>query len=118
MLQQFQGKETNVLNKGLHQIDLSGLSDQKKLALYRILQEMMVNMRKHAEATLVMVSFTRERGKLVVEYKDNGQGTLLNGKRYSGGLANTENRIESVGGSVSFDSRPGKGFTATIVVPL
>ncbi|WP_224485432.1 ATP-binding protein [Robertkochia aurantiaca] len=118
MLQQFQSKKTNVLTKGIQQIEMGNVSDHKKLVLYRILQEMMVNMHKHAEASLVIISFRQERKKLLVEYKDNGKGTLLNGKRYSGGLANTENRIESVGGSISFDSRPGKGFTATISVPL
>ena len=70
-------------------------------------------MRKHSNATLVALSFKQEGHRLLVNYTDNGQGCEL---KKENGLRNTENRIHSIDGSITFESEPQKGFKAKIVI--
>jgi len=78
-----------------------------------VLQELMTNMRKHSAATLVVLKFKQENNKLTIEYTDNGLGCEL---KKQVGLKNTETRMESINGSIIFDSRINKGFKAKITV--
>ena len=113
LLLSFQNENVNVIIKELSSVNWSSLSELKKISLYKVLQELMINMRKHSKATLVALSFKQEGHKLLVNYTDNGQGCEL---KKENGLHNTENRIRSIGGSITFESEPQKGFKAKIVI--
>ena len=82
-----------------------------------ILQELMVNMKKHAEADHVVVRFERTVSALCIYYQDSGVGfptDILYGK----GLTSAENRIKSINGSIIFVTKSGKGLKVDMTIPL
>ena len=99
------------------QIDDNGqrLPDQTGLALFRIYQEGLNNVVRHAGADRVQVTFTLHDGQFVLELRDNGHGfstandlSLLTSEgRF--GLAGMKERAEAVGGSLAVISAPGEG---------
>lgn len=91
----------------------SSTSTIKKEQLYRILQELLTNMKKHSEASLVAITFTRHKRHIIIKYVDNGKGsdkTLMK----KNGLLNVENRIKEIQGSFTFDTSLNNGFKAEI----
>lgn len=99
--------------QNISKINWNKSSEIKKTSLYRILQELMTNMKKHSKATQVLLSFEHSKNKIRLGYRDNGVGGQLNNKN---GLQNMENRIKAVDGSITFDTEPEKGFSATIII--
>lgn len=91
-------------------------SKEVKVIVYRVLQELMVNMKKHSHCSLASISIKSNKNSLQINYSDNGIGTdnLLNLKN---GLQNAENRILSIHGIINFDTAPGKGFKVKIEIP-
>ena len=89
------------------------VSEIKKTTLYRVLQELMTNMKKHSQANIVVVVFSQKNKKVTINYNDNGIGTTL--KKHNG-LQNVENRIQSVNGTITFTSTVNKGFKANIIL--
>ena len=88
--------------------------------LFRVVQEMVQNILKHAQATEVTLQIVRHADELTVLVEDNGVGfdpsTL---GLYAGiGLKNIESRMAFLGGRVEVDSQPGHGTTITLEVPL
>ena len=100
---------TNV-NSG---IDWSGLPEHKKTNVYRCLQELLVNMKKHSEATRVTMMFKKEGNTYHIQYRDNGKGVDLQHLKKNG-LYNMETRMLDIGGSVTFDSSKSQGFKANL----
>lgn len=90
------------------------------LALFRIVQEALTNIAKHAHASLVVVRMQRERGSIALEIRDNGRG-ISNAdmmKRKSFGLRGMRERVLALSGS--FDIRPGEqgGTCLSLYIPL
>lgn len=92
------------------------LNAEVKIALYRVLQELMVNMKKHSECSLVMIAFKNANSTLEISYSDNGKGSQ-NQLHTKNGLQNVENRIFSINGNITFDTEPDKGFKVKITIP-
>lgn len=113
LIQSYQTDVVNIFTRNLSEIGWQSLNTLKKETLYRVLQELMTNMKKHSKATLVTVRFEKQLSKIVVVYQDNGIGGKL---KKSSGLRNTENRMELAGGSITFESETNKGFHAKIVI--
>lgn len=91
-------------------------SDQKKLIIFRIIQESLQNILKHAEARSIRVSFYYEQDRLRCEIKDDGIGfdpALANGKE-SLGLQNMISRATLIGGNVTISSQMNQGTIITI----
>ncbi|MFC7356729.1 tetratricopeptide repeat protein [Jejudonia soesokkakensis] len=111
LLLHFQNSETNIILKASSEIDWNKTSALKRKTIYKVLQELLINMKKHSKATIVYIAFEINRKKIHIKYSDNGMGcTLVKGT----GLSNTENRINSIKGKISFESEPHKGFKARI----
>jgi signal transduction histidine kinase len=91
-------------------------SKEIKVALYRVFQELLVNMKKHSQCTLVGISIKTDKNEIQASYSDNGIGcgNMLNLRN---GLQNAENRILSLKGTINFDTAPDKGFRVKIVIP-
>ena len=91
-------------------------SAEVKVVVHRVLQELMVNMKKHSRCSLASISIKSNKKSLQINYSDNGIGTdnLLNLKN---GLQNAENRILSINGTINFDTAPEKGFKVKIEIP-
>ncbi|MCU0701473.1 MAG: sensor histidine kinase, partial [Myxococcaceae bacterium] len=95
------------------------LPPESSLALFRVLQELLTNALKHAQARQVEVrmAFLPERVQLTV--KDDGRGFDPAAPRPGHyGLINLQERANKVGATVSVDSRPGAGAHVTFSVPL
>jgi PAS domain S-box-containing protein len=89
-------------------------------ALFRILQEALTNVSRHAAATQVNVDLHLEGGRLVLEVRDNGRGATDErpaGRRSLGVLGMME-RARRLGGTLTFTSAPGAGTVVQASVPL
>jgi len=92
-------------------------------AMYRIVQEALTNVTKHAHATQAVVRLERRPGALVCSIADNGRGfdaSARSAQTHSQGLGliGMRERAASLGGTLSINSSPGKGTTLKILVPL
>lgn len=113
LLLSYKNDSINVITKNISKIDWNSLSDLKKITLFRVLQELMTNMRKHSKASLVALTVQASGKKIMIDYKDNGVGCKL---IKHNGLHNTENRMASINGTITFESEPGSGFKVQITV--
>ncbi|GAB2814536.1 sensor histidine kinase [Ferruginibacter profundus] len=94
------------------------LTDDLKLNIYRILQELVNNTLKYAEAKCITISIKAARNKvLTVIVADDGKGFDVNSKRNGIGISNIMNRVESFDGNLEIESNPGKGCRTTIAIP-
>lgn len=90
------------------------------VALFRIYQETLTNIARHAEATHVQVRLTCDHRLLTLEVQDDGKGVdeeLISAKRTLG-LLGMQERALMIGGEFIFSSQPGKGTTVKILIPL
>ncbi|MDO1513334.1 hypothetical protein Q2T41_11765 [Maribacter confluentis] len=110
-------KNTKLIITGSNEVDWSKISTLSKKTLYKVLQELMINMHKHSKATLVSVSFEKMGKKLQIDYADNGVGAPKEAFHVKNGLWNTEKRIHAIDGTIIFDSEEGRGFEARLVLP-
>lgn len=113
LLVSYKSDAVNIITRNSSKIDWDKVSDLKKTTLYRVLQELMTNMRKHSNASLVVLNFKQSQKKIIIDYKDNGVGCTI---KKSNGLQNAENRIKSINGTITFESEVNKGFKTQIIV--
>lgn len=91
-----------------------------ELAIFRMIQELLTNAVKHADATEIIISLTQHQDSLNIIIEDNGKGfnpSNIN-KKESMGLPNIEKKTEQLGGNFTIDSAPGRGTTIIIDLPL
>lgn len=88
-------------------------------ALFRILQEALTNVARHANATKVEVSLKIEDGLIALEVRDNGRGITKKKLSQTGsfGIIGMEERARQFGGKITFKGVRGKGTTVTVKVP-
>ncbi|ADQ80308.1 PAS/PAC sensor signal transduction histidine kinase [Paludibacter propionicigenes WB4] len=96
------------------------LNMQKSVALFRILQESLTNVVKHANATSVTILLFSENDKLILEIGDNGVGMDLNQRHKpdSFGLIGMKERMFILDGELKISSQPGKGTKIRIEMPF
>lgn len=94
------------------------LSKRKNLTLYRIAQEALQNIAKHAEATKVRVSLRASETIVRLRVEDNGHGFDLENARSGLGLGGMRERARAVDGRLSIVSRKGVGTRITVRVPV
>jgi signal transduction histidine kinase len=95
------------------------LTEEVETALYRIVQEALTNVVKHANAQTVSVVLTRQGDRLVAVIEDDGRGFDLNRASDEGlGLIGMRERILLLGGRVSVESGAERGTTIAVEVPL
>lgn len=95
-------------------------------AVYRIVQECLTNVGRHARATAVRVAVERREGAISAMVKDDGCGfdpkPLCDGGRFSPdrclGLSGIQERATLLGGSLEVESRPGRGTRISVTIPL
>ena len=89
-----------------------------EITVYRIVQELVSNVLKHAQARELSISVTRETGRLSVMVTDDGKGfdPAVAGKGI--GLQNVRSRAATLGATVQLDSAPGKGSTVSVECPV
>ena len=118
MMSGFNTASTNILINGLDSINWTTIDATKKITVYRVLQELLVNMKKHSKSSLVVLTFKNIENKLQIEYSDNGVGAAIDEIKLKNGLQNVENRILAVKGTITFDTKSDKGFKTKIIFPI
>lgn len=113
LLIQHNNPNVKIIINDVNTIEWPTISNHKKLAVYRTLQELMVNMKKHSQAHLVTVVFKKLDHKNEIWYKDDGRGDSLEHMRQNG-LSNAESRMKEIGGKLTFETSQGNGFKAII----
>jgi signal transduction histidine kinase len=89
-------------------------------AVFRIVQESLVNVGKHAAATEVNVSIEQVGDAVELVVQDNGKGFITSAPRkpQSLGLMGLRERAQLLSGSVSIDSAPGEGTRVSVRIPM
>lgn len=99
--------------------DLQNMQEQKKLIIFRVIQEAFNNTIKHSKAKNIDVCFCYEKDVLKITIADNGIGfdkeTIL--KKDGLGLQNIISRALLIGGEATIDSKPNEGTVITIISP-
>lgn len=97
-----------------------GLDQRQTSAIFRVLQESLTNIVRHAQASEVEVRLSQEDGHLQLRISDNGIGMQPgdDGKRAAYGLKSIRERVSALGGEIQIDSQPGQGTTLAISMPL
>jgi PAS domain S-box-containing protein len=96
-------------------MDENLLSDKMKLAIFRIVQEQLTNIIKHANANEVTIELYQQQGLVKFNIKDDGVGFDMTTKRNGVGLQNITNRAELLDGRVIINSAPGKGCELQVI---
>ena len=94
------------------------LKTSDEINLYRIIQELINNTLKHAQASVIEINLTRREKVLSVLYDDNGVGMNQNQVKEGMGLKNIQSRVEKLNGKIHIDSKPGRGVHYDIEVPI
>jgi two-component system, NarL family, sensor kinase len=113
--------------KNLHalQIEFSSpdfsMAPQREVNLYRIVQEIIHNTIKHAQATKLIIQITQKGKNILLQTKDNGIGFNFSVKKGQGkgmGLLSLQSRAELLGGQLLVHTKPGEGTIFEIEIPL
>ncbi|MCH4823373.1 tetratricopeptide repeat protein [Gramella lutea] len=111
-------ENTRLILRGEETIYWNNISQEKKIILYRVLQEIMINMNKHSKARLVAIIFSEEKNSLKIQYTDNGIGVTKTNLKSGNGIQNMENRIFSIKGRLNFEIEQEKGLKIFIQIPI
>lgn len=114
LLNNFITKEIQVITKGIDDVIWENISPIKKITLYRVIQELMINMKKHSQCSVVFITINSRNKVLEIKYADNGIGIKEN--KFKNGLLNVENRIKSINGTITFESNNGLKIIFTIPI--
>ena len=108
-VQEFQRRTGIACELALGDDDIE-LDEERATAIFRMLQEALTNVARHARATQVEIVLTLQQDMLQLTVEDNGVGMLANrpGGKKSFGLLGLRERALMVGGEVDIDSRPGR----------
>ena len=112
LLLSYKSDTVTIITRNSSKINWKSVAEIKKVTIYRVLQELMTNMKKHSKASIVVLVFSNNK-KLIINYKDNGIGCELNKNT---GLQNVENRINSIQGLITFETEINNGFKSIITI--
>jgi PAS domain S-box-containing protein len=94
------------------------IDEKLRLNIFRIIQEQLNNIIKHAEAEQVFITVSRNEKEIVLSINDDGRGFDITARRKGVGVTNIMSRAELYKGKVDLQSAPGEGCHLKIVFPL
>jgi two-component system sensor histidine kinase UhpB len=105
------------LNSSVEDVELDR---DRSTAVFRIFQETLTNVVRHAKATRIIVNVDEDAGNLILRVKDNGRGITESKISHpkSLGLLGMRERVLLFGGEVKISGIPGEGTTVTVTIPL
>ncbi|MCQ4139930.1 tetratricopeptide repeat-containing sensor histidine kinase [Chryseobacterium sp. EO14] len=118
MITSYSSEEQRVLTVSYKESIWENIPYNTQLELYYIIREILVNMKKHSKAKLASVKFEKNDKNLIIRYTDNGVGIANLEQQKGTGIHNTENRIESIGGDITFEKNPTGGLIIEITIPI
>jgi signal transduction histidine kinase len=101
--------------------EIAVLDQQQSINLYRIVQEIIHNTIKHANASELVIELKKEKNTVILGTHDNGDGFSYSAKAIESsglGLRNLSSRTEIIGGKMFFESKKGKGTTYIFEIPI
>lgn len=101
----------------LAEFDESQLNNQRGMVVYRILQELIQNTLKHANATECELMITEENGTILIQYSDNGNGTSQEQLEKGNGWQSILTRLTAIDGVISLPKNPLDGLKIDIALP-
>jgi two-component system sensor histidine kinase UhpB len=107
-----------LIDLDLQNIAEDQIEDRRKLTLFRIVQEQLNNIVKHARATRVLIRLSVESAFIVLTIADNGVGFDVGRHRKGVGITNIISRTELFNGRVDIQSAPGEGCTLSVSLPM
>ena len=93
------------------------VNNKNKIHIYRIIQESLQNIYKHAQATLVNISFKLNKNVICITIVDDGIGFDTNKAKKGIGIKNINSRVKEIQGEVDIESKINSGTQITIKVP-
>lgn len=94
------------------------LDENHEIALFRIVQESLTNVARHAKAERVDIAIAKDADDYVLKVRDNGTGFDTNAKKTNSfGLVGIRERALMLGGTIAINSRPGKGTEIEVRIP-
>ncbi|WP_179343440.1 tetratricopeptide repeat-containing sensor histidine kinase [Winogradskyella ursingii] len=93
------------------------VSNKTKINIFRIIQESMQNIYKHANAEHMEISISLEKNVICLYIIDDGDGFDTAKSKKGIGLKNMNSRVEDIGGSIKFSSRPEQGTKVRVKIP-
>ena len=118
-ISQVNGKQT--INIQLYVVKEIRVSKEKEIHIFRMIQEIVHNTLKHAQARTLQIGMSEEAGHLLFLTKDDGRGfdkEKEQGRSNGLGLKSLESRCEILNGILSLESRPGAGTNYFIKIPV
>ena len=115
------GSRTGIAVECVLEATDTGLAPQQELAVYRVMQEALQNVHKHAHAPTVRISWERQRDRWVLRCVDDGVGFDLvkaARRRRSVGLLSMRERAELIGGQLDIRSAPEQGTAVALILPV
>jgi len=100
------------------EIDWEGVNNKTKIHFYRMIQESLQNIYKHANASHVDISFEIEQGKIKLNITDDGEGFVVTKAKKGIGLKNIKSRVDELKGELFINSQIDTGTSISISVPL
>jgi two-component system sensor histidine kinase UhpB len=94
------------------------VTDKFKLNIFRIVQEHLNNILKHAKATQVAINLSQNKTAVELDITDNGVGFDTEKKQTGIGVDNIKSRAKSYNGEANFISQPGSGCSLTVTFPV
>jgi signal transduction histidine kinase len=107
-----------VIRLDLDAIEELEVDQELHITVYRIIQEQLTNILKHADASEVHVMMDFVDDTLILSIEDNGKGFTLQEKSKGMGITNMITRAESIHGSICIDTNPGKGCRLLAKFPM
>jgi two-component system sensor histidine kinase UhpB len=97
--------------------DLPQLSEEAEITVYRVAQESLTNVARHARASQVVLSLENGADSAVLRVTDNGRGFTANSENHAGGLRGMRERALLVGGVLAVKAGPDGGVEVRLEVP-
>lgn len=102
----------------VYNLQNENISDDLKLNIYRLIQEQLNNIVKHAGASRVEIIMEAADAHILIQVSDNGKGFDTRAQRTGIGISNMINRVESFNGTMDIQSSPGQGCCTRVKIPL
>lgn len=118
MLHQVMSSGTINVHKTIRLPDESLIAAKVKVAVFRIVQEQLSNVIKHAEAKNLFINIAFEGNALKLSIKDDGKGFHPSGIKAGMGFQNMKTRVAVMDGVINIYSRPGDGCNIEVNIPL
>ena len=107
----------NYIINNNNDIPWSTINDNIKISLYRIIQEAIQNILKHANATTITINFDLGQEGLLLSIVDDGSGFDERTIKKGIGLKNMKSRVAKFNGTIVLNSHADKGTTLTVIIP-